>query len=136
MFHPVFVYGTLKSGYGNNRSLLSNATLVGDATTTDGCYGLYAISDSDAFPIMTEGEGDVRGEVWFVTDEELEDLDRLEGHPSFYTRVKVNTTLGECWGYFYTHTHGHHLNNIHTDGKVFSWHRKISSPKLLTWEAT
>ncbi len=96
----LFVYGTLKRGFGNNL-LLRNAEFVGEATTIE----------SDAFIMLTNGRfpavyrkdqcGDaVSGELYRVTPEELRRVDELEGHPCWYVRQEVETTGGKAWMYF------------------------------------
>lgn len=87
-FHLVFVYGTLKSGYGNNR-LLSTSKLLGEDTLDK--HDIYAVA---GFPGVIPGEGIVQGEVWEITPEVLETLDRLEGHPRMYLRTPVVLSSG------------------------------------------
>ena len=76
----VFVYGTLKRGYGNHKYHLANATYLGKANTTQKwtMIGKYM-----AFPYVVEqcdtAGNNVEGEVYQVTPKELEALDRLEG---------------------------------------------------------
>lgn len=92
-----FFYGTLKSGYGNNR-LLSSGKLVGKAVV-DG-YKLF----NSGFPVATKEEGaSVVGEVWEVADEDTRtqsNLDALEGYPYMYGRdtveaVEVVESMGD-----------------------------------------
>jgi gamma-glutamylcyclotransferase (GGCT)/AIG2-like uncharacterized protein YtfP len=79
----VFVYGTLKRGYGNNR-LLKDSTFLGKAKTKK---KWAMIGAGAAFPyLLTEDdEGHyVEGEVYSVTDKVLRSLDTLEGVPHHY----------------------------------------------------
>jgi gamma-glutamylcyclotransferase (GGCT)/AIG2-like uncharacterized protein YtfP len=88
----VFVYGTLKSSRTNNAAL-EGSTFVGRATIT----GKYAFTDLGWFPGVIEGdfpEREIGGEVWEVDMDTLNTLDCIEGHPSFYCRKKVVTSLG------------------------------------------
>ena len=96
----VFVYGSLKRGYWNNR-LLEGALFVGEAHTTkkyslvDGGVPM-AVPDEEGLPVM--------GEVYEIdVSLHLGPLDRLEGHPRFYTREQVGVVLkGEvCNAYIY-----------------------------------
>jgi gamma-glutamylaminecyclotransferase len=96
----VFVYGTLKKGYGNHR-LLSGATCIG-ATQVEGPHRMV---DLGYFPgavrvDLERGPGVLRGEVYEVTTEILGSLDLLEGHPNFYERAKIDTEHGKAWCYF------------------------------------
>jgi gamma-glutamylaminecyclotransferase len=87
----VFVYGSLKSGFHNNRFLTENGArlLRRDVRTSKG-FALYSLG---RFPAMVDvGEGDegvVTGELWNVSERCLAALDRLEGHPDFYTRTTI-----------------------------------------------
>lgn len=83
----VFVYGTLKQGYGNHR-LLTGAKFLGEFTTKqpfnlrDGGFP-YAVRNQE------ENNGLVKGEVYEVDDDILQQLDWLEGVPRHYQRQPV-----------------------------------------------
>lgn len=98
--HLVFVYGSLKSG-GDIRGLNQfgdGAVIVGKAKTT---YPDYHMADLGAFPgVFLGGDKYIQGEVWEVSDEVLEQLDAIEGYPSFYNRVKTQTSKGKAWMYY------------------------------------
>jgi len=103
----IFVYGTLKSGFGNHCVLKKGSRFVCDAITDKPYlflkHGLpFVINDSDDFKSVR-----VHGEVYEVTDETLEDLDILEGHPNFYERKPIWVINKEgkkfyAWIYFIT----------------------------------
>lgn len=90
----VFVYGTLKEGYGNHR-ILANATKIGPAITTNDGY----IMADGGFPwSIPDGKFHVKGELYLVNDEEtMNYLDRLEGVPSLFDHhyTTVRTEDGE-----------------------------------------
>lgn len=97
----VFVYGTLKRGYGNNRLLTNHgAEFVAEGVT-------HGILRDGGFPVVEmASRGQVRGEVWTLpTPECLRALDGLEGvGVGFYDRVvqDVTTDIGEilrCYVY-------------------------------------
>lgn len=94
--HLVFVYGTLRTGYGNNR-LLVTARRLGDHLT-DPKYTMY---NTGRFPYVAEGgKQAITGEVWQVTGDVLRNLDGLEGHPDFYCRKQdISTKWGDAWIY-------------------------------------
>lgn len=73
--NKVFVYGTLKAGYGNNR-LLEKAKFIGEAVTQKA----FSLSDC-GFPYMHNGDErhPVRGEIYEIDEEILRNLDILEG---------------------------------------------------------
>lgn len=85
----VFVYGTLKRGYGNHR-LLEKATLVGKAVT-DVKFDMIA----GGFPVVFESDTGlpVSGEVYQVDAETLKRLDGLEGEGVMYLRKEVPVSL-------------------------------------------
>jgi gamma-glutamylcyclotransferase (GGCT)/AIG2-like uncharacterized protein YtfP len=97
----IFVYGTLKSGYGNNR-LLSGAKFLREAVT-DAQYVMY----SSGFPYLIPEDqnwneeeapnaASVKGEVWEIDPAiHLAKLDRLESEGSFYDRVTATVNNGE-----------------------------------------
>lgn len=94
----VFVYGTLKKGYGNHGTLgeskfLRNCSAFGILLQLGGFPGFLPVSTG--MP--------VEGELYEVPDKAtLDRLDRLEGHPSHYTREKINLIGGEMvWTYVY-----------------------------------
>lgn len=105
----VFVYGTLKRGYGNNR-LLVNSAFVREGTIRG--KQLFQAG----FPVMTEGLPNdvVHGEIWDISGENqdatLRALDRLESEGFMYDRevvttedgAKVNTYIGndDYWNRF------------------------------------
>lgn len=93
----VFVYGTLKQGFGNHR-LLADATYLGKAVTTLPCklagYGVpFVWPHADGLP--------VQGEVYEIGDPEtnqlarnrLTRLDRLESNGYVYDRKPHQVTL-------------------------------------------
>lgn len=99
----VFVYGTLKSGHGNHSHYLKDND---GAKYLGRCYvsGDYRMYSNGAFPIVTTGDDRNRvahivGEVYEVDEETLLALDCLEGHPSWYKRIKVDTPFKKAWMY-------------------------------------
>ena len=97
--NTVFVYGTLKKGWGNN-SLLKDSTYKGTGTVTG------TLIDLGSFPaLLKEGDSTVHGELYKITDDTLTMLDMLEGHPYFYKRELISAnssegdTLAEVWAY-------------------------------------
>ncbi len=88
----VFVYGSLMRGLHNNRVLHRGLARFIATDRTRRSFSLY---DLGSFPAMvTGGKVSVVGEVWEVSSETLADLDRLEGHPAFYTRTKITLASG------------------------------------------
>lgn len=101
----LFVYGTLKKGYGNNR-LLYDSEFVCEEETKDS-YFLGGSSIPYMIPPEFAPEGvelhPVRGEVWKLDDHyTLDIVDSLEGHPRWYYRSLITTSQGPTWSYFMT----------------------------------
>ncbi len=106
----VFVYGTLKKAYNNNR-LLKDAEFIGEDSTTDG-WLLGSAGIPYAFPpgVVPDQYKEllrpIRGEVYYVLDDwTAADLDALEGYDedpryAHYWRRVVKTEGGyDCWIY-------------------------------------
>lgn len=93
MTHRIFVYGTLKQGYGNySRLLRDHAKFIGPAQSVQRVYQMH----TGGFPAVWEiGEGGafLKGEVFEVDDRVLARCDSLEGHPRMYKRVQRTFNL-------------------------------------------
>ena len=111
--HMVFVYGTLKRGFSNNR-LISGSKFVGEART-EGKFALY--ESGIPFVIEDEQVSQISGEVYEVDEKTLAQLDRLEGHPNWYCRKMVNISVNnkdpdelekiiKAWIYFFPERQG------------------------------
>lgn len=83
--HKVFVYGTLRRGHGNH-ILLRQAHFLGEWISKDSDY--FMCGRGVPFLSLKPGHQGARvlGEMYEVTDEQLERLDQLEGHPAWYCR--------------------------------------------------
>ena len=91
----VFVYGTLKKGFGNHH-LLKDASYLG-THITEPKYTMYSM---DGFPAVSPiGTTRIIGEVYEITTEILEDLDRLEGYPGWYSRETIITKYEPAYIY-------------------------------------
>ena len=97
--YKVFVYGTLKRGWGNNRliSQVDTSRFLGHAYTGDVYYFAksgcpFVIEDEKlvANPSDDNLMGIVLGEVYEVDETTLGQLDQLEGHPNWYMRETVD----------------------------------------------
>lgn len=83
--HRIFVYGTLKRG-GRNHRLLSRARFM---VTTHTLLRFTMVSCGPYPAIVADGRREIHGEVYEVSEETLEALDRLEDYPSLYDRIEV-----------------------------------------------
>lgn len=103
MKHRLFVYGTLKNGFTFHDEYLGNgkSEFVGKALASPD-YSLYV----GAQPHMIREHTDkhVKGELYELGTDILEDLDYLEGHPVIYKR-EIIEVYGEdgnkllAWAY-------------------------------------
>ena len=82
----IFVYGTLKKGFGNHY-LLEESRFLGKASLT----GNYRMISLDAFPMVVESQEEytIYGELYEIDKQTLVSLDMLEGYPHFYDRDVV-----------------------------------------------
>ena len=98
----VAVYGTLKKGFGNYYSYLTNSKHLGRGETKDK-YPL--VVKGLPFLLDKKGEGEnVVVDLFKVSDITFKNLDALEGHPRWYVRrqvpVVVNGKTITAWIYF------------------------------------
>ncbi len=100
----IFVYGTLKSPWGNNVLLAqTKAKFLG----YDSITGQFDMISFGGFPGVVRGSEEntplrIRGEVWAVDEEGLRDCDLLEGHPNWYERRKYRTDILDVRAWMYT----------------------------------
>jgi len=100
----VFVYGTLRKGEYNAR-FMKDAKLLDDHCWT---YGVL-YDTGEGYPAMiVSNQSKVNGELYLVTEKELESLDDLEGYVkgrpnNLYERIErtVYTDRGEETAYLY-----------------------------------
>lgn len=101
--HLIFVYGTLKRGWGNN-AIIHDQTFMSEAITLEHKFSMFSLG---GFPGVVAGDKQIKGELWEVDDTAFARCDRLEGHPNFYKRelIHVNndawTDTVEAWIYIY-----------------------------------
>lgn len=94
--HKLFVYGTLKKGYGNH-GYIGGSKLITQSAVIDG-YDMYSLG---GFPGVVKGKGTVYGELYEIDDETLGHCDLLEGYRakqpdnSMYIRTDVTCTIGD-----------------------------------------
>lgn len=83
--NSIFVYGTLLQGESNS-TLLRGAEFVGKSKTKPE----FELVDFGPYPAMIpDGNTAIKGEVYLVDNLQLARIDRLEGYPGFYRRVKI-----------------------------------------------
>lgn len=79
----IFVYGTLKRGHCRN-NVLQNQKFLGEVQTKP----FYQLLDLGSFPGMIMGNLSVKGELYDVDENCLQQLDWIEGVPHLYKREK------------------------------------------------
>jgi gamma-glutamylcyclotransferase (GGCT)/AIG2-like uncharacterized protein YtfP len=101
----LFVYGTLKRGHGNNALLRGTAEFLGNATTVKP-YPFFAHGLPVVYDVLDGNALRIKGELYrFFDERNIERVDRLEGHPHWYTRkiIKVRTNadhkIYDAWCY-------------------------------------
>lgn len=91
----VFVYGSLRQGFQNHHWLKDSVRLGSTQILPE-----WSMFDHGAFPALVHaGETAVVGEVYDITDETLEALDRLEMCPEWFQRKCIETEFGTAWIY-------------------------------------
>jgi len=96
----VFVYGSLKKGFGNHSFLLGELFL---RTTRTKLYD-YTMISLDSFPaVFTGGKHSIEGELYEVSFPTLKMLDVLEGNGELYERTLIELVSGEkAWMYCFS----------------------------------
>ena len=91
----LMVYGTLQQGYWNNR-LLQGASYLGKGVTKKP-YVLFNCGFPKAVPFSLNEERypllPVIGEIYEAEEAHVLRCDRLEGHPDWYIRKKIEVLL-------------------------------------------
>ncbi|MEA5441562.1 gamma-glutamylcyclotransferase family protein [Cyanobium gracile] len=90
----VFVYGTLQRGQVNHH------WLAACGFEGEGTVGGLVLHDLGPFPMAIPGSGEVHGEVYRLSAEDLVRLDRLEGYPRLYKRLPMPLGDGR-WAWVY-----------------------------------
>ena len=86
----VFVYGSLKRGYRLYSQYLEECEFVGEATLKG--YTLHKVEGA-WYPGIQEGGGKVLGEVFRIGEDNLRQLDLVEGEGQLYDRVVADVEL-------------------------------------------
>ncbi|KAL5258159.1 hypothetical protein ACHWQZ_G012947 [Mnemiopsis leidyi] len=99
----VFVYGTLKRGFPNNH-FLSGAEFVGNALTIEKYPLVIASRCNIPYLLGAKSQGHrVAGEVFKVTESQLQTLDFLEGYPDYYNRIELDVSVNSDTMLCYTY---------------------------------
>ena len=96
----LFVYGTLKKGFGNHRVLYDGSApptlLSSNAYTYDTKWDIIPNGPrGGGFPYLIPGDYSVMGELYLVNDKVFRQCDGLEGYPNFYDRHLIPVSLRE-----------------------------------------
>ena len=120
MTQLIAVYGTLKQG-GSNRRVMEadNGSFVSKGTTVS----KFTMFGGYGFPrVIYDGPetSNIHVEVFEVDN--LDNMDRLEGHPNFFCRREIDVALEDgattkAWMYFHPHLDANeHAEYIQSDG--------------------
>ncbi len=114
----LFVYGTLRPGYGAN-ALLGESALEGEAETAANAFNLVAVDDPQErfpYPAMIQGGGlRVKGALYSVSKATLAKLDEYEG-PNYdrkVIKVKQDGRIFEAQAYMLKPDCGAKISNEH-----------------------
>lgn len=105
MYDLIFVYGSLKKGY-SNYHYLENSEFVGPGITQEADFDMLSVGD--AYPALVAGKYHAVGELFWVDEDTLVRMDRLEGALYERKQIKVNlfsnnALLLVAWVYIYIH---------------------------------
>ena len=93
----VAVYGSLREGLHNHGVISRHDPEFVGLTRISG----FKMHSFGPYPFITHGDGSVLAEVYRVPSTDCaDDLDMLEGYPSYYDREQVETEFGTAWVYF------------------------------------
>ena len=89
--HRVFVYGSLKRGFHNNR-FLTESRFIGERLTEDETFVMHSLGGFPGVLISfnTGESAAVQGELYEVDERTLARLDMLESNGHFYNRELVD----------------------------------------------
>jgi gamma-glutamylcyclotransferase (GGCT)/AIG2-like uncharacterized protein YtfP len=87
----LFVFGTLKKGFRNHKYLGEAVFLRNDVTLAE--FDLVETTTGDIFPICKLGINKIRGEVYEVSDRDMEKVDWLESY--FNIKREISLESGE-----------------------------------------
>jgi gamma-glutamylcyclotransferase (GGCT)/AIG2-like uncharacterized protein YtfP len=95
--HLVFVYGSLKKGFGNDRLLADSEFLMNSITRP-----IFEMISFGAFPaIIPDSQFHISGEVYRIPGSVLWSIDVLEGEGDFYNRklISIQDIDKPVWSY-------------------------------------
>lgn len=93
--HLVFVYGTLRRNY-HNHKLISKAYFISEWVTP----AQYTMISFGFYPaVIAVGTSPIVGELYKINDKQLEEVDQIEGVPTFYQRDTIETPAGKAIWY-------------------------------------
>jgi gamma-glutamylcyclotransferase (GGCT)/AIG2-like uncharacterized protein YtfP len=103
-FHELlFVYGSLKKGFDNNKLLAKSTRRIGKASTV-GKFGMFEDSFGNYPYLVNKPINKISGELYEIQRKELLDqIDEFEGAPDYYKRkrIKVKSHDGVNFAYVY-----------------------------------
>lgn len=116
-WHPIFVYGTLRSGFFRNK-LLHGLPRVGTGFTRGKIWTMYRTQPNKAgsYPVALptinkDEQGALYGEIYLVPPKLLRELDFIESNGIQYSRVsraidivgQITPAVMNCWMYVGNH---------------------------------
>lgn len=122
MNHRVFVYGSLKREYHNNRFLIESR-FIGERLTQDETFVMRSLG---GFPgVLKSFNGSecaaIKGELYEVDDDTLTRLDMLESNGRFYKRelVRLRDESEPAWIYILMSRSGNPMNPVYEGDHFF-----------------
>jgi len=128
----VFVYGSLKKGFGNHHILSDKASAFycGHYLTKVASFEMRSYGGFPAITNTLKNGKKISGELYLCTPETIERLDSLEGHPHWYKRKRILMDDG-TWAFTYILPEEHttdlplvELTNIDGD-EAYRWEKGV-----------
>lgn len=103
LYHFIFIYGSLKEGFGNHPFLKDGFSYkVGEVLTVRDDFRMFGLASvpSSNFPIVLAGdsfvkrktEGQIHGELYLTHTKTIMELDKLESNGLAYNRTLIRVT--------------------------------------------
>lgn len=94
----LIVYGSLMTGLHNHKLLeVDGVTKISDISLKSN-FKMVSLGSYPAL-IDSKNKNPINGELYEIPVSLIPALDRLEGHPNFYKREKIETKHGEAYIY-------------------------------------
>lgn len=115
MIYKLFVYGSLKRGFGNHH-FLEESKFVSKITTKISSFRMFSLGGFPGVSLQPNGRK-IIGELYEIDDNTLQRIDYLEGNGNFYNRRLIKLDNGDtAWMYIIDQMYGEDDNFTFVNG--------------------